>query len=217
MSVDDDANGSERESPLPLAWGQHGDPISVPEDAAGWRVRRLKPGSGGGAPEVVYEAGRPLILPIDATPDELVERVNGRPGRYRLDAVDDAGKPVKATPAYTVIEREPTPPPQAHEVAADAMCPNCKMLIQTIVQLAGDMRQIATTAVTQSAPMISAASSVIVPEKRRVEVVAERIAEQAQGFDWGTFLTTAAPMLQQALLMLTQKASAPQVATTSGS
>jgi hypothetical protein len=155
----------------------------------------------------VYEGGRPLILPIEATADELIERVNGRPGRYRLDAVDEAGRPVKATPAYTVIEREPTPSTHSHEASTDALCPNCKLMLQTVLQLAGDMRQIATTAVTQSAPMITAASGVIIPEKRRVEIV-EQLQHAAPGFDWGSFIAAAAPMLQQALALFASKANA---------
>jgi hypothetical protein len=90
-------------------------------------------------------------------------------------------------------------------------------MLQAVLQLAGDMRQLATTAVTQSAPMITAASGVIVPEKRRVEIVPQTIVEQASGFDWAAFLQGAAPMLQQAIALFAQKSNTAQLGQASGS
>jgi hypothetical protein len=89
----------------PLAWGRHGNVIAVPEGAGGWRVSWRRLGVRGGSPSVVYEAGRPLILPLDATHEQLVERVGARPGRYRLDLVDARGRPVTgAEPAYSQVD-----------------------------------------------------------------------------------------------------------------
>lgn len=169
----DQTVGSEH---YPLAWNQHGDPIDLPPDAAGWRVRRHKIGSLGGAPELVYDGARPLILPLDATAEDLIDRVGAKVGRYRLDAVDEAGRPIKNVhPAYAVVERAHAvePAPSSGGGSSDGPCANCQRLMQHLVQMAGDMKDIASTAVTQSAPMITAASGVIVPQRpRAVEIVA---------------------------------------------
>jgi hypothetical protein len=87
-----------------LAFNVNGEPFEVPAGATGWRVRRLKQK---GAPEVVYgRDGLPLVLGIDAGLDELRAESNV-PGRYRLDPVDDAGKPVASAQAgYVFVHAE---------------------------------------------------------------------------------------------------------------
>ena len=90
---------------LPLAWGLDGDPIDVPVHAAGWRVRRMACGPKGGAPEVLYANGIPLMIPIDATAEGLGEAVDGVPGKYRLEPVDGTGRVLReAVIAYAVID-----------------------------------------------------------------------------------------------------------------
>ncbi len=81
----------------PLAFNQHGDPIEVPKGVTGWRVKRLPRRVGGkdkgGAPAVVYgDDGRPLVIPVNATGEDLRQAAGGG-GRYRLEAVDDDSKP----------------------------------------------------------------------------------------------------------------------------
>src|SRR5262245_36194668 len=89
----------------PLAWSQNGDPIELPQTATSWRVRRLNGTPKGGAPEVVYGSdGLPLVVEIDATPDSFAEAVERRPGKYRLDALDDSRRPIAGVPpAYVVV------------------------------------------------------------------------------------------------------------------
>lgn len=93
---------------FPMAHDIHGTPISVPPGAVAWRVRRQTAGRPG---LVLGLDGGPLTVPLISTPDEL--RMAGcGPGTYRLDAVDDAGRPLGAV-AFTQLEDEqpPAPPP----------------------------------------------------------------------------------------------------------
>jgi hypothetical protein len=95
----------------PLACDATGDTFDVPEEAAGWRVKRSKPGSAGGAPEIVYENARPLTLPLSATHDDLIQRVGGKPGRYRLDLVSAEGRAIKdVPPGVALIEARASAP-----------------------------------------------------------------------------------------------------------
>lgn len=74
-----------------LAHNIHGDPFDPPASATAWRVRRLKPR---GAPEAVYGLdGLPLVLPLDAAPEDLRQSVS-EPGRYRLDPIDENHRPL---------------------------------------------------------------------------------------------------------------------------
>lgn len=87
-----------------LAFNANGEAFEVPANVTAWRVRRMKPR---GAPELVYGSdGRPLIVPIEATIDDLREAV-GSAGKYRLDPVNDDGKCVEAVPpAYVQVVRQ---------------------------------------------------------------------------------------------------------------
>jgi len=119
-----------------LAFNMNGDPFEVPETATGWRVRKMKPK---GAPEVVYgRDGLPLVLPIEAELDDLRHESSGAPGRYRLDPVDEANKPVVgATCGYVFVHAEThatetaiaaSPlPPASDNVAIEAMRMNAEM------------------------------------------------------------------------------------------
>jgi len=105
----------------PLAWGQYGEPIKVPPAAQGWRVRRFVPGARGGAPEVVYCDGIPLMLPIESTAEDLRCAVGGAPGRYRLEAIDQMAESVPEAPhAFSVIAGLP-PQLQAKPASDDVL------------------------------------------------------------------------------------------------
>lgn len=84
-----------------LAFNANGEAFEVPANVTGWRVRRMKPR---GAPELVYgEDGRPLVVAIEATIDDLRDAV-GTAGKYRLDPVNDDGKCIDAVPpAYVQV------------------------------------------------------------------------------------------------------------------
>jgi hypothetical protein len=86
-----------------LAYNANGESFDVPATVTGWRVRRMKPR---GAPELVYgPEGRPLIVPVETTIDELRDAV-GSSGKYRLDPVNDDGKGVELVPpAYVQVVR----------------------------------------------------------------------------------------------------------------
>jgi len=90
-----------------LAFNVNGEPFEVPAAAIGWRVKRLK---AKGAPEVVYgRDGLPLVLPVDSDLDDLRVEV-GTPGRYRLDPIDEANKPVpNGTPGYVFVHADVRP------------------------------------------------------------------------------------------------------------
>lgn len=73
-----------------LAIDSDGEPIEVPPHIVGWRLRRLQP-DGRGRPELVHDAlGRPVVLTVDATFEELRDLAG--PGRYRLDPLDASGR-----------------------------------------------------------------------------------------------------------------------------
>jgi hypothetical protein len=90
-----------------LAFNASGESFDPPANATGWRPKRMKPR---GAPEVPYGPdGRPVLLPIDATMEELREAV-GQLGRYRLDPVNEDGKIIDgAQSAYIQVVRPERP------------------------------------------------------------------------------------------------------------
>jgi hypothetical protein len=90
-----------------LAFNASGESFDPPANATGWRPKRMKPR---GAPEVPYGPdGRPVMLPIDATMEELREAV-GQLGRYRLDPVNEDGKIIDgAQSAYIQVVRPERP------------------------------------------------------------------------------------------------------------
>src|SRR5438270_12016318 len=89
-----------------LAFNMNGEPFEVPTAATGWRVRRMKEK---GAPTVVYgRDGLPLMLPIDASIDDLRDAVDG-PGRFRVDPVDDHRAIPNAPAGYVFVHEGDAP------------------------------------------------------------------------------------------------------------
>jgi hypothetical protein len=110
-----------------LAFNMNGEPFDVPANATGWRVRRVKPR---GAPEVVYaQHGVPLVIPIDATVEDLRDAV-GSAGRYRIDPVEDY-RPIPNAPHGYVYVREletaPPAPPSSGDTVMEAMRMNAEI------------------------------------------------------------------------------------------
>ena len=82
---------------VPLGFDGDGNRIAVPDGARAFRVSRA-----------VYdlETGRPLVLPLDATLDDLLDRVY-EPIRYRLEFVDGDGHVIRgAQVALTAVPGE---------------------------------------------------------------------------------------------------------------
>jgi hypothetical protein len=96
----------------PLAWSQTGEPIELPETAALWRVRRLTGNGKGGAPETVYNAdGLPLAVDITISVADFQEEVDRKPGKYRLDALDENRRALQGIPAaYCMVSGEQAEP-----------------------------------------------------------------------------------------------------------
>jgi hypothetical protein len=115
-----------------LAFNMNGEPFEVPTSATGWRVRRMKPK---GAPEVVYgRDGLPVVLPLDASVDDLRDAVEA-PGRYRVDPVADHHAIPNAPAGYVfvhdgaapVAELRPQLPSPADDAVIEAMRMNAEI------------------------------------------------------------------------------------------
>lgn len=88
-----------------LAFDANGEPLTFPASAEELRVRLFRNPGMRGACEVVHDKeGGALYVPIDTTYLEFRQRVDGVPGRYRLDPVDAQRKVLSnASPAYCTI------------------------------------------------------------------------------------------------------------------
>jgi hypothetical protein len=92
-----------------LAFDANGEPIVLPASAEELRVRLFRSPGMRGACEVVHDKeGGALYIPVDTSYLEFRQRVDGVPGRYRLDPVDAQRKVLSnATPAYVTISTAP--------------------------------------------------------------------------------------------------------------
>lgn len=92
-----------------LAFDANGEPLTFPASAEELRVRLFRNPGMRGACEVVHDKeGGALYVPIDITYLEFRQRVDGVPGRYRLDPVDASRKVLSnAAPAYVTISSSP--------------------------------------------------------------------------------------------------------------
>ncbi len=88
----------------PLAKAANGDPIDIPPEVAGWRVRRAtgKPGRPRGVSNA--DTALPLEVPRNATADDL--RDHCAVGRYRLDAIDAEGRLIDGISVFVEIRDE---------------------------------------------------------------------------------------------------------------
>jgi hypothetical protein len=84
-----------------------GVPVVMPAECAGLQVRLWLPNQRGlGTLVVDPRTGRPLILPRTVTPDEFVERVAYKVGRYRLFLLDASHRRLNVAPAQIEITPE---------------------------------------------------------------------------------------------------------------
>jgi hypothetical protein len=95
------------ETLAPLAWDEHQMPFQLPPQAVSWKVR-LFTGRPGRPPAVYGEHGV-LHLGLDATVADLRRAVRGRPGHYRLYAVDAAGRELEPVACMEIVA-EPQEP-----------------------------------------------------------------------------------------------------------
>jgi hypothetical protein len=145
------------------AFNQHGEPFALPDNGAGWRVRRLR--GGRGAPELVYgQDGRPLTLDIEAGMDELRDAVDTS-GRYRLDAIDEHGKAIEdVQPSYvhaTVTPRNSFMPDPAASAALNPTDHAIRELVRANVELVRATSDLAKSVSTQQPDLMKAAAEIL--------------------------------------------------------
>lgn len=92
---------SQRDSRYPLAFDSNGNPITLPDNARAWRVRRG--GGRRGRPRNVFDdTGRQLEIPLGASLEDLIDA--GCPAdRYLLYPIDADGKVIPGIVAVTEI------------------------------------------------------------------------------------------------------------------
>lgn len=143
----------------PLANDASGNPLDVPAEAVAWRVRKLARRAG--RPKVLFdvETGRPLELPLTVTFDDFVEQVN-EPGRFRLEAVDGAGRLIPGCVAVTEVVLDGEDGASMPRNAADAV-PHLHQLIAQLVE-----------ANTQVMKAMASAFGSVQPQPMRIDSVA---------------------------------------------
>ena len=146
-----------------LAYNTNGEPFDVPEAVTGWRVRRLR--GGRGAPELVYgRDGRPLTLGIEAGMDELRDAVDVS-GKYRLDGIDDDGRPVDGVPAAYVqiavpersVAQTETPAPAALTSVDHAL----REVVRANLELSRFNTELAKTIIAQQPDIMNATAEIM--------------------------------------------------------
>ncbi len=147
-----------------LAFNANGEAFDVPANVTGWRVRRMKPR---GAPELVYGAdGRPLMVPVESTIDELRDAV-GTAGKYRLDPVNDDGKCVEdLPPAYVQVVRQPrNAEPVAATTASTASDDTLREAMRLNTELARSVIDKFPEMMTAAAELLRAADGAGIPAR----------------------------------------------------
>lgn len=198
-----------------LAFNINGEPFELPGSASGWRVRRLKQK---GAPEVVYgRDGIPLVLSIDAGLDDL--RVEtGAPGRYRLDPIDEAHRPIaNAQAAYVFVHADARPAAQGAASPLPAASDN------VVIEAMRMNAEIARSVVDRFPQMVEAAASLLraadgagLPKREPSAEAADdddddHASGPPPGFDLNALVAQIVPMLVMGLT--SGKAKLPDVAS----
>lgn len=193
-----------------LAFNLNGDPFEVPANAAGWRVRRMKQK---GAPEVVYgRNGLPLVLPIEAELDDVRQEV-GAPGRYRLDPVDEASRPIAGAPAgYVFVHADQQP------TAMTSSSSRCEPSENVVIEAMRMNAEIARSVVDRFPQMVEAAATLLraadgagLPKREPRELVFDDEEEEEEeeesieatsrpaGIDLSSVIAQVVPMIVMAL------------------
>jgi hypothetical protein len=147
-----------------LAFTNTGEPFDVPPTATGWRVRRMPPRGSKAPPDVVYgRDGVPLVLPIDATMEDLRAEVD-EPGRYRLDPLDERGTPIDKAPLAYVFVREPAASKNTKAPAPTGSSVADHIIIEAIrhnAELARQNAEIARTVLGEFPQMMASAAQLL--------------------------------------------------------
>lgn len=85
----------------PLAVDAYGNMLDIADGQTGYLVRRLT----GGRPGIEYYLGMPLVVSINATRDEVIEKIK-KPGVMRLYPVSEDGEEIPGAPV-AVLEVSP--------------------------------------------------------------------------------------------------------------
>ncbi len=124
---------TENQNPkCPLAHDADGNPLDVPRQAVGWRVRRLA--AKAGRPKVVFdlERGRPLELPLTVDFAELAEHLT-ESGRYRLEAIDTNGRAIPGCVAVTELQIEEEDDERPASMSGADVVPYLVSLVEKVV------------------------------------------------------------------------------------
>jgi hypothetical protein len=153
----------------PLAFDMDGNPITMPPEAAAWRVRRG--GGRRGRPRPVFdqESGRQLEIPLTATIEDLIDE-GCKPDRYRLEAVDAEGRLIPDVVAIIELpgarNGEPDEEPQTATPSAPAqMDGNQQLIAQLVATICG----VTTAMITHGMRPVPAPEMPVVIEQPKPE------------------------------------------------
>jgi hypothetical protein len=138
-------------SKTPLAIDAEGKPLSLPESAIGWRVRRK---TGGRPSTVLGDDGEPLTLDLETTAGELAALLG--PGKYRLAAVDDDDDLVGVAVDHEVLGELASLQPYAKPRPLPGVAGTEAVLAQALVDMARSHAEVARTLATSQAEWIKA-------------------------------------------------------------
>jgi hypothetical protein len=196
-----------------MAYDADGQRITVPQGAAGWRVRRMMPK---GAPVLQYgREGLPLVVPLACNADDLRLEVR-EPGRYRLEPVDERGRSLpNSQAAYVYVHPAPVAAPTAEPR-------RCDRLEQALVEAMRLNHQLASAVIERFPEMLESAAVLLraadgagLPA-RASSVRSEREpkrrdrGEPAPGFDRQGLLAQLVPAVLAALGSFAAHAESPQ-------
>ena|SRR5579871_4864527 len=164
---------------ISLGWGADGSPIEIEEGAAHWGVRRMPATRKGGAPEVIYRDGLPLLLDLDADLETLRACVDGRPGKYKLVQMGEDGKPLKdAAPAYVVLgDVGAAPDVDSSDVVGELLRTNREMA-QALTRAVEAMASKHGEMITACASLVAAADGAGLPERTPPRAIVRRDGAQ---------------------------------------
>ena len=191
----------------PLLFDADGVPLKLPPNAHRLRVRRLARHAGRPKMLIDSDTGRPLEIELDTQYEEFCDLV-GHSGRYRLEVIDEQGRPIPRCVAITVVELGDAPesaPPPTNPVDVLAMA---MQLVDKCVQ--------SNTRVMEA--MASAFGKVRPADEPRVIVAPgpDASAQQNAQMSWAQLMAGLPEMLQQVKAAWTAVKGQPNGAPSTG-